>query len=123
MKAAEVDWVPGAYSIIRSEVLATTGLFDPRFFLYYEEVDLCMRIKRNGYSTWYWPDIVVLHLGGESSRQMRSHENVTDRATAYSLANAEYAALLSKTSRPGRADRHAGRNCLVLDRVAAQTIE
>lgn len=74
MEAAEVDWVPGAYSIIRSEVLATTGLFDPRFFLYYEEVDLCMRIKRNGYSIWYWPDIVVVHLGGESSRQMRSLE-------------------------------------------------
>ena len=74
MEAAEVDWVPGAYSIIRSEVLATTGLFDPRFFLYYEEVDLCMRIKRNGYSIWYWPDIVVVHLGGESSRQMGSLE-------------------------------------------------
>jgi GT2 family glycosyltransferase len=74
MEAAEVDWVPGAYSIIRSEVLATTGLFDPRFFLYYEEVDLCMRIKRNGYSIWYWPDVVVVHLGGESSRQMRSLE-------------------------------------------------
>jgi GT2 family glycosyltransferase len=74
MEAAEVDWVPGAYSIIRSEVLVTTGLFDPRFFLYYEEVDLCMRIKQNGYSIWYWPDIAVVHIGGDSSRQIRSVE-------------------------------------------------
>jgi GT2 family glycosyltransferase len=74
MEAAEVDWVPGAYSIIRSEVLATTGLFDPRFFLYYEEVDLCMRIKQKGYSIWYWPDIAVVHIGGDSSRQIRSLE-------------------------------------------------
>lgn len=74
MEPTEVDWVPGAYSIIRSEILAKTGLFDPRFFLYYEEVDLCRRIKQQGYSIWYWPDIAVVHLGGESSRQVRSIE-------------------------------------------------
>jgi GT2 family glycosyltransferase len=60
--------------MIRSEALATAGAFDPRFFLYYEEVDLCRRIKQKGYSIWYWPDISVVHLGGESSRQIRSLE-------------------------------------------------
>jgi GT2 family glycosyltransferase len=73
-KAAEVDWVPGAYSIIRAEALAAAGPFDPRFFLYYEEVDLCKRIKQKGYSIWYWPDISVVHIGGESSRQISSLE-------------------------------------------------
>ncbi len=73
-EAAEVDWVPGAYSIIRAEALAAAGPFDPRFFLYYEEVDLCMRIKQKGYSIWYWPDISVVHIGGESSRQISSLE-------------------------------------------------
>jgi GT2 family glycosyltransferase len=73
-EAAEVDWVPGAYSIIRAEALAAAGPFDPRFFLYYEEVDLCMRIKQKGYSIWYWPDISVVHIGGESSRQLTSLE-------------------------------------------------
>jgi hypothetical protein len=71
---AEVDWVPGAYSIIRAEALAAAGPFDPRFFLYYEEVDLCLRIKQRGYSIWYWPDISVVHIGGESSRQLTSLE-------------------------------------------------
>jgi GT2 family glycosyltransferase len=71
---AAVDWVPGAYSIIRDEALAAAGPFDPRFFLYYEEVDLCKRIKQRGYSIWYWPDICVVHIGGESSRQVRSLE-------------------------------------------------
>ena len=73
-EAAEVDWVPGAYSMIRAAALAAVGPFDPRFFLYFEEVDLCMRIKQKGYSIWYWPDISVVHLGGESSRQIRSLE-------------------------------------------------
>jgi len=72
MQAAEVDWVPGAYSILRAEALRAVGAFDPRFFLYYEEVDLCRRIKNRGFSIWYWPDIVVVHIGGESSRQVQS---------------------------------------------------
>lgn len=68
MEAAEVDWVPGAYSIIRRGALEEIGFFDQRFFLYYEEVDLCLRIKEAGYQLWYWPDIVVVHIGGESAR-------------------------------------------------------
>jgi hypothetical protein len=66
---AEVDWVPGAFSIMRREALVKTGLFDPQFFLYSEEVDLCRRIKANGFHVLYWPDVVVTHLGGESGRQ------------------------------------------------------
>jgi hypothetical protein len=73
-ESAEVDWVPGAYSIIRAEALADVGHFDPRFFLYYEEVDLCRRMKQEGYSVWYWPDVKVVHIGGESSRQVPSLE-------------------------------------------------
>ena len=52
-------------------MLDKVGFFDPRFFMYGEEVDLCRRIKEAGYEIWYWPDIVVIHIGGESSRQMR----------------------------------------------------
>jgi len=67
--ACPVDWVPGAFSIIRPAALRQVGFFDPDFFLYYEEVDLCRRIHRAGYKVWYWPDIVITHIGGESSRQ------------------------------------------------------
>jgi len=67
-REAQVDWVPGAFSIIRREVLQRVGFFDPRFFLYYEEVDLCLRIHQAGYELWYWPQIRVVHIGGESSR-------------------------------------------------------
>lgn len=67
---AEVDWVPGAFSIIRASALKKVGFFDPDFFLYSEEVDLCRRIQDAGYRIMYWPDIVVIHLGGESSRQI-----------------------------------------------------
>jgi GT2 family glycosyltransferase len=67
---AEVDWVPGAFSILRREALAQAGLFDTDFFLYCEEVDLCRRIKDSGFRVLYWPDVVVTHIGGESSRKL-----------------------------------------------------
>ena len=72
-QAADVDWVPGAFAIIRREVLEQIGHFDERFFLYYEEVDLCRRIKAAGWRIRYWPDIVVHHWGGESSKTVTDH--------------------------------------------------
>lgn len=74
MEPAEVDWVPGAYSIIPAAILHQHGFFDPRFFLYYEEVDLCHRIKDAGFKVMYWPEICVVHVGGESSRQVKTLE-------------------------------------------------
>jgi len=69
---AQVDWVPGAYSIIRRSVLDRIGFFDERFFFYCEEVDLCRRIKAAGSEVWYWPDIEVVHLGGESAKTVKN---------------------------------------------------
>lgn len=66
--AADVDWVPGAFSILRRDVLERVGAFDEAFFLYYEEVDLCLRIRQAGFRIRYWPDLCVIHLGGESSK-------------------------------------------------------
>lgn len=67
-EACDVDWVPGAFSIIRRDALEKTGYFDEDFFLYYEEVDLCRRFKKHGYKVRYWPDVTVVHYGGESSK-------------------------------------------------------
>jgi GT2 family glycosyltransferase len=71
MQAAETDWVPGAFSMIRRDVLEQVGYFDENFFLYYEEVDLCRRIKLAGYKVSYWPELEIVHIGGESSRQVQ----------------------------------------------------
>lgn len=68
-----VDWVPGAFTIIRRDILERVGYFDERFFLYYEEVDLCRRFKAAGYEVYYCPEIVVIHLGGESSKTLTEH--------------------------------------------------
>lgn len=61
------DWLPGASLMIRREVLETVGLLDEEFFMYYEEVDFCMRAKRAGWPVWYVPESRVVHLVGQSS--------------------------------------------------------
>ncbi|MGM9487189.1 glycosyltransferase family 2 protein [Ideonella sp. YS5] len=64
----ECDWVPGCYYLIRKSVIDQVGLFDPLFFLYAEEVDLCRRVKNAGWQVHYFPDAHVVHLGGESAK-------------------------------------------------------
>ena len=72
LQPADVGWLTGAFLIARREALSKAGVFDPRFFLYYEEVDLCRRVRAAGFRILYWPDIVVMHIGGESSRRLNS---------------------------------------------------
>jgi len=63
----ECDWVPGCYYLVRREVIERIGLFDPRFFLYYEEVDHCRAIRAAGWSVVYYPYTQVVHIGGQSA--------------------------------------------------------
>jgi N-acetylglucosaminyl-diphospho-decaprenol L-rhamnosyltransferase len=62
------DWVPGCYYLIRREVVDEVGLFDPRFFLYCEEVDHCKRVKAAGWEVGYLGSTSVVHIGGESAK-------------------------------------------------------
>jgi hypothetical protein len=67
-QAAIVDWVPGAFALIRRPLFNALNGFEERFFLYYEEVDLCRRIQAAGWQVMYWPALRVTHIGGESAR-------------------------------------------------------
>jgi len=63
----ECDWIPGCYYLVRRQVIERIGLFDPRYFLYYEEVDHCRRVRQAGWSVMYYPFTQVVHTGGESA--------------------------------------------------------
>jgi len=65
--ASQVGWVAGASAMMRLGMLDEIGLFDERFFLYYEETDLCLRAARAGWQTWYVPESGVLHEGSAST--------------------------------------------------------
>lgn len=70
----ECDWLPGCFYLVRREVLDKVGLFDPRYFLYYEEVDHCKRVKEAGWKVVFYPHTTVVHIGGESSKSVAELE-------------------------------------------------
>jgi GT2 family glycosyltransferase len=59
--AREVDWVMGAALVLRRDALDEVGLFDEEFFLYSEEVDLQLRLRRAGWKVEYFPGLEVVH--------------------------------------------------------------
>ena len=67
-KIRECDWVPGCFYLARKRLVDQVGLFDPRFFLYYEEVDHCRRARQAGWKVYFYPDTQVVHIGGESAK-------------------------------------------------------
>lgn len=79
--ARDVDWVVGACMLIRNDLLKKIGGFDPRFFLFFEDMDLCRRAHTAGYRVRYLPEAVA-----------------SDRKRRLSEGNA-VSALLKKTGR------------------------
>jgi GT2 family glycosyltransferase len=66
-QVCRVDWVAGASMIVRRAVFDAIGLLDEQYFMYYEEVDFCLRASRAGWPCWYVPASRVVHLVGQSS--------------------------------------------------------
>ena len=65
----QTDWLSGAILFGRTSVMRSLGGFDPRFFLYYEETDLCKRVLDRSWELWAVGEAVAHHVGGASSKQ------------------------------------------------------
>ena len=63
----ECDWVSGASMMVRREVFEGIGLLDEGYFLYFDEVDFCLRAKRAGWGVWFEPASRVVHLEGAAT--------------------------------------------------------
>lgn len=66
-KKAVVDFVSGAAFFVKAEVFEKIGLFDERFFLYYEDADFCYRAKKIGFKIFYIPEATVYHANASSA--------------------------------------------------------
>lgn len=66
-KPVMCGWTPGAALLFRRDALEKVGVFDESYFMYFEEVDLCLRAARAGIGCWYLPQARVIHLVGQSS--------------------------------------------------------
>ena len=65
-----VDWVMGAALVLRRAALEEVGLFDEEFFIYSEEVDLQLRLRRAGWQVHYFPAVTVVHHESQFSAQI-----------------------------------------------------
>ena len=65
----KVDYVEGACLLVRREVIEQVGGLDECIFMYAEEVDWCYRFVQAGWEVWYLPQVTIVHVGGQSSKQ------------------------------------------------------
>jgi GT2 family glycosyltransferase len=80
----ECQWLSGSNLLLKAEALKTTGLFDERYFLYFEDVELCYRLSRHGYKCLLVPGTYIEHEGNASTqgglKLWRSYYHTRNRA-------------------------------------------
>jgi N-acetylglucosaminyl-diphospho-decaprenol L-rhamnosyltransferase len=64
-----VDWVAGMFMLFRADAFRAISGFDERFFLYYEDVDICRRLQKQGLQVRYDPRVEVVHDARRTSRR------------------------------------------------------
>ena len=72
----EVDVIQGAFFLSKKKILDKVGWFDEDYFLDGEDVDLCWKIKSQGYKIMYWPKVKILHIKGSSKGKNQARKNV-----------------------------------------------
>ena len=113
-----VEYVVGADLMVKKSVLDQVGLLDETFFAYFEETDLCTRIRQAGSEVWFTPETSILHRIGSSFgpeslprlriyytslfRYLQKHRGGYRAAKAYLLAKFGAHALLSRPTADAR---------------------
>jgi len=69
-KPVEVEAVVGAAMLIPKKVFDKVGLLDERYFMYFEDLDFCRRVKRAGLKVFYLPTAEIIHYHGASGKEI-----------------------------------------------------
>lgn len=86
-----VDSIPGSSMMIPRKIIEEIGLFDERYFAYYEEVDFCERAKESGYQVAFLPNTRLLHkVGRASTSRMKHYLRTRNTLLFYSLHYKQY---------------------------------
>lgn len=70
----ETDFISGCAMLIKREVFEKVGLLDERFFLYYEDVDFCLRSQKAGFKTVFVPQAIVWHKNKGTGRSGQPYQ-------------------------------------------------
>ena len=71
-QATNVEWAAGSFLIFKKQAYEFLGGFDKRFFMYFEDVDICRRAKKKGMLLTYFPNIKAIHKGAFNNRKIYS---------------------------------------------------
>ena len=91
----EIDAGTAACLMVRLAAVDQVGLFDPDFFMYGEDLDLCFRLKEGGWKIFYMPAAEAIHIKGASSRQQTSRMLFAFHSAMWTFHYKHYAADLS----------------------------
>lgn len=80
-RAREVGFLPGAALALRGSAFASVGGFDPRFFLYHEDLDICLRLRRAGWRLWFSPKAAAVHHVGMATGSFRHSSEYLEHLT------------------------------------------
>jgi N-acetylglucosaminyl-diphospho-decaprenol L-rhamnosyltransferase len=70
-REVECDWTSGSFMLARREALESSGFLDERFFIYSEETDLCLRIKKAGWRIIHDPSMTIVHHADKAGIQAK----------------------------------------------------
>lgn len=82
-KLKRVDNVPGSAFLIRKQLFEELGGFDERFFLYFEEFDLCKRVRGLGYKIYIDPQLKLIHKWGTSTKLLANKDQIFQKSRFY----------------------------------------
>ncbi len=129
----EVDWLSGCCLLVREECFSRLGGFDPKFFLYYEDVDLCRRARAQGWAVRFDPAVAVVHRRPLQDRAVPPHVRMFTRHSLLTYAGKHWStwqpralavliwaeAVLRRFLARWRGERRAARVFAVMAEVAA----
>ena len=92
---SKVDYLSGAAMIVKRVALEKIGLFDPDYFLYFEETDLCARMIRFGYDLMYVPDALVWHAVSPLSDSMSKIYYMERNRMRFAIKNFDFLNVLT----------------------------
>lgn len=86
----EIDWAYGAVFLVSEECYKKVGMLDDRFYIYAEEMDYFMRIRKAGYKSVFLHDVEIIHFGKSSSRQRRAAMFIQNYKSLYLYIKKHY---------------------------------
>lgn len=86
----DIPVISGAFMFLRSDVFESVDGFDERFFMYFEDTDLCYRVSESGYRIVYVPSSSVVHFRGESTRKDKIDHHLIFNKALYQFYQKHY---------------------------------